>query len=62
MLIINGRILTMTGTDYEQGYLYSKGKTIKKVGDMREFPESIREQCQKEKDQVLDVQIGRAHV
>ncbi len=56
MLIINGRILTMTGTDYEHGYLYSQGKRIKKVGDMKEFPDSIRQQCQKEKDQVLDVQ------
>ena len=56
MLIINGRILTMAGADYEHGYLYCQGKIIKEVGDMKEFPGSIREKCQKEQDQVLDVQ------
>lgn len=34
MLIINGRILTMTGITYEEGYVKTDGKLIESVGDM----------------------------
>lgn len=50
MLIINGRILTMTGITYEEGYVKTNGKIIESVGDMEEVPEAS------EDEMVLDVQ------
>ena len=50
MLIINGRILTMTGITYEEGYVKTNGKIIESVGDMEEVPGAS------EGETVLDVQ------
>lgn len=50
MLIINGRILTMTGITYEEGYVKTNGKIIEFVGDMEEVPGAS------ESETVLDVQ------
>lgn len=50
MLIINGKILTMTGITYEDGYVKTKGMVIASVGDMEEAPQVL------EGEQVLDVQ------
>lgn len=50
MLIINGRILTMTGITYEEGYVKTNGNIIESVGDMEEIPEVP------EGEKILDVQ------
>lgn len=50
MLIINGRILTMTGITYEEGYVKTDGKLIESVGDMEEAPGAS------DGEMVLDVQ------
>lgn len=50
MLIINGRILTMTGITYEEGYVKTNGKIIESVGDMEEAPGAS------DGEMVLDVQ------
>ncbi|MBS7009674.1 amidohydrolase [Anaerostipes sp.] len=39
MLIINGRILPMTGKEIEQGYLRTEGRMIKELGCMDQAPE-----------------------
>lgn len=38
MLIINGRILPMTGEEIKQGYLSTEGKYIKELGSMEQAP------------------------
>lgn len=38
MLIINGRILPMTGKEIKQGYLSTEGKYIKELGSMEQAP------------------------
>lgn len=37
MLICNGKILTMTGHNYDNGYVRTEGKIITEVGDMKEL-------------------------
>lgn len=49
MLIINGKILTMAGTDYENGYVKVEGTRIQAVGSMDQAPEAEKE------EEVLDV-------
>lgn len=48
MILVNGRVHTMAGANYERGYVEITGGKITGVGDMRELQ-------QKEGDQLLDV-------
>ena len=54
MLIINGKILTMAGKEYENGYVHTADGKIISTGDMREFSvgSSIRDDSREE---ILDV-------
>lgn len=51
MLIINGKIVTMTETTYTNGYVRTSGEKITAVGDMGEL---TKDEIEKE-EQVLDV-------
>lgn len=48
MVIINGNIFPMEGKNIECGYIYTNGKIIKEIGDMKDFKE-------KKKEKILDV-------
>lgn len=56
MLIKNGKILTMSGQDYENGYVHVTGSKITSVGDMAALPPELSEKKGTEEEPVLDVQ------
>ncbi len=54
MLIINGKILTMAGKEYENGYVHTADGKIISTGDMREF--SVGSSIQDDsREEILDV-------
>ena len=55
MLLINGKIITMTGKTYENGFVYADGSKISAVSDMQEIPGWLCESQEQEKQPVLDV-------
>ncbi len=49
MFLINGKIMTMEGKNYENGYVHIRGKKIDDVGDMNSYPDP------EEDEKVIDV-------
>lgn len=55
MRIINGRIMTMAGKVFENGYVSVTGKKISGLGEMAALPEAVLSEERKKGEMVLDV-------
>ena len=55
MWIINGKIMTMAGVSYDNGYVRITGNKIASVGGMDSLSWDERAQLEKEKRDALDV-------